>query len=112
MKTPYTLLGVTEQATDTQIKQAYLQKVRDSPPDRDQALFQQIQKAFETIKDAKSRLAYALFTIPAADFNALLSLAFRTEEPGKPLRADDFMSLLSAGLDDQTILAAIPYKKS
>jgi len=112
MKTPYELLGLSEEATDTDIKQAYLQKVRDNPPDRDQELFQQVQKAYETISNAKNRLAYALFTAPSADFNALLNLAFRTEEPGRPLRADDFMSLLSAGLDDKTILNTIPHKKS
>ena len=52
MKTPYEILEVAEQASDSEIKQAYLQKVKLNPPDRDHEKFQQIHSAYETIKNA------------------------------------------------------------
>jgi curved DNA-binding protein CbpA len=49
MKTPYEILEVAEQATDSEIKQAYLHKVKFNPPDRNHEKFQQIHAAYETI---------------------------------------------------------------
>lgn len=112
MKTPYEHLGVAEQASDAEIKQAYLQKVRENPPDRDQERFQAIQTAYEAIKDAKSRLAYALFYLPAADFDGLLASAFSSGMAVRPLAASDFMALLSAGLDGAALSRVMPYKPS
>jgi DnaJ-class molecular chaperone len=110
MKSPYEILDVAEQATDAGIKQAYLQKVRAYPPDRDQALFQQIQQAYETIKDSDSRLAYSLFTIPAADFDALLNQGFRQDVELPPLSVDDFMRLLNASPVEKTLLNVFAHK--
>ena len=75
MKTPYEILEVAEQASDSDIKQAYLQKVKLNPPDRDHEKFQQIHSAYETIKNATCREKYALFNYPEADFDALLDQA-------------------------------------
>jgi DnaJ-class molecular chaperone len=96
LTSPYQILAVSEQATDADIKQAYLQRVKESPPDRDQQRFQQIQQAFETIKDQGSRLRYSLFQLPEADFDALLDQAFRQTSAFKPLSADEFCQLLKA----------------
>ncbi|MGR8999317.1 MAG: J domain-containing protein [Gammaproteobacteria bacterium] len=109
MKTPYQILEVAEQATDTEIKQAYLQKVKLNPPDRDNETFQQIHSAYETIKNVTSREKYALFNYPEADFDALLDQAFNTELPSL-MSADYFDNLLRASIDDKTFLIGIPKK--
>jgi curved DNA-binding protein CbpA len=95
MISPYSILGVSEQATDADIKQAYLQRVKDCPPDRDPARFREIQEAFEAIKDEDCRLRHALFHVPRVDFDALLAQAFGQPGAGGPMAADDFLNLLS-----------------
>ena len=112
MKSPYELLEVSENAMDAEIKQAYLKKVKDNPPDREQVLFQQIQQAYQSIKDAKSRLSYALFHVQPADFDALLNRAFHSGEPVPPLEPDVFSKLLNASVDEKMLVNAIPNKHS
>lgn len=102
MQTPYEILGVAAEASDAEIKQAYLHKVKDNPPDRDQARFQAIHKAYEAIKDRKSRLNYDLFHVPEADFDALLDQALDTV-PGLQLSAEQFIKLLNVSLDGKTV---------
>ena len=103
MKTPYEILQVSEQATDSEIKQTYLQKVKLNPPDRDNEKFQQIHSAYETIKNVTRREKYALFNYPEADFDALLDQAFSTVQPSL-ISADYFDKLLLASIDDKTLL--------
>ncbi|OHX36321.1 molecular chaperone DnaJ [Methylomonas sp. LWB] len=95
MISPYQMLGVSEQAADADIKQAYLQRVKDNPPDRDAARFRQIQEAFEAIKDQDCRLRHALFHVPHVDFDALLMQAFGQPRIGGTMATDDFLKLLS-----------------
>lgn len=112
MTSPYQLLGVAEQASDAEIKQAYLQKVKDNPPDRDQARFQQIQQAYESIKDSGSRLNYALFHLPEADFDGLLESAFSQDSALPLLDAELFFRLLNAIPADKALLNAFTNKSS
>jgi curved DNA-binding protein CbpA len=108
MKTPYELLEVALDATDAEIKQAYLAKVKGNPPDRDQERFQLIHNAYLSIKDHKSRLSHALFSIPTADFDELLDQALHvTQAP--PVRPEHFKQLLRAGLDETMRLGAKPH---
>ena len=107
MKSPYEILEVAELATDTEIKQAYLQKVKLNPPDRDHEKFQQIHSAYETIKDVTSREKYALFNYPEADFDALLEQAFSTAQPSL-MSEDLFNKLLRASIDNKTFLIGNP----
>ncbi|NJA05161.1 J domain-containing protein [Methylomonas sp. MED-D] len=95
MISPYSILGVPEQATDADIKQAYLQRVKDNPPDRDPARFRQIQDAYDAIKDEDCRLRHALFAMPSIEFDALLAQAFGQQDAGGPMAADHFLKLLS-----------------
>lgn len=101
MNTPYDILEVAEHASDAQIKQAYLQKVKQFPPDHYHEQFQRIHQAYESIKDLESRTKYALFILPEADFNALLGQAFRFGQAA-PVSADAFDKLLRASIDEQT----------
>ena len=109
MKSPYEILEVAELASDTVIKQAYLQKVRLNPPDRDHEKFQQIHSAYETIKNTTSRENYALFNCPEADFDALLDQAFIDTQPSL-INADIFDNLLLASIDDKTFQIGNPKK--
>lgn len=96
MTSPYQLLDVSELATDADIKQAYLQRVKENPPDRDQKRFQRIQQAYEAIKDGDSRLRHGLFAWPEADFDALLAQAFGQTTAFQPLSPQAFGKLLNA----------------
>ncbi|MGR9043690.1 MAG: J domain-containing protein [Gammaproteobacteria bacterium] len=107
MKTPYQLLNVAVDAGDTEIKQAYLQQVKEHPPEHDAERFQAIHSAYQTIKDAKCRTAYDLFVMPAADFDELLDKALNTTQP-VTLDSKRFEQLLRAGSDDQILQNALP----
>jgi DnaJ-class molecular chaperone len=106
MKSSFETLGVAIDATDVEIKQAYLQKVKDNPPDRDQERFQLIYAAYASIKDEKSRISYALFTAPAAEFDELLERALDTAQIPQ-IKPEHFIQLLRAGVDETTLLNAM-----
>lgn len=103
MKTPYEILNIAADASDVEIKQAYLQKVKDNPPDHDQEQFQLIHNAYASIKDQKSRISYALFNIASIDFDELIDQALNTEQTIQ-FTPDHFHKLLHAGIVDSTIL--------
>jgi curved DNA-binding protein CbpA len=100
MKTPYEILEISTLADDGEIKQAYLQKVKQFPPDHHHEMFQQIQTAYQAIKDQKSRIAYDLFHFPQADFDALLDYGLTGAESVK-INYDAFDKLLKASMDDR-----------
>lgn len=106
MKTPYEILEVASNANDVEIKQAYLQQVKINPPDRDQEQFQLIHNAYQSIKDNKSRISYALFDNPSVDFEELLDQALDSVHPVQ-ISPEQFIQLLHAGIDDTTIQNAI-----
>ena len=58
---PYRLLGVPPTADDASIRAAYLEAVRQHPPERDGARFEQVRAAYEAIATAQDRMAHALF---------------------------------------------------
>lgn len=61
MTDPYRILGVTPAADDETIRHAYLDAIRDCPPERDAARFEAIRTAYESVSDSKRRLKHALF---------------------------------------------------
>ncbi len=58
---PYLILGVTPQATDADIRAAYLDAVKQATPDTNPVRFQAVCTAYEKIKDPARRLEYLLF---------------------------------------------------
>lgn len=58
---PYLILRVSPRAGDAEIRRAYLHAIRKFPPERAPARFQTISRAYEQIRDEKSRLNYLLF---------------------------------------------------
>lgn len=64
----YDTLGISKDATEKQIKKAYLKKARDLHPDRHpdetekyQQLFQEVQRAYEVLSDPQKRSTYDKF---------------------------------------------------
>lgn len=105
MQTPYQILDVAVGANDKAIKQAYLQQVKNNPPDRNQQQFQLIHDAYTSIKDHKSRISHELFTLPVADFNTVLDKALQTGQVGT-VNAESLNKLLSISMDDASLLNA------
>jgi len=102
MKTPYQILGIATDSTDAEIKHAYLQKVKENPPDHNQEQFQLIHNAYTSIKDIKSRTSYDLFNIPTADFDQFINQALNSEQTVQ-LTPKHFSKLLFASVDESTI---------
>ncbi len=59
--TPYEILGIERQVDDQTVRQAYLELVRNYPPDRYPERFRLIHDAYEQLKDEQRRLTYYLF---------------------------------------------------
>jgi len=73
----YRLLGVREGADDGEIRGAYLDLVKQFPPERYPDRFKQITRAYEALKDRRSRVrskikgtvgAYRVWTEALDDF--------------------------------------------
>jgi len=54
---PRMVLGVAEDTTDEQIRAAYLRKLKEFPPDRSPAEFEQVRDAYELLRDRRQRFA-------------------------------------------------------
>ena len=62
-ESPYKVLGVNRNATETEIKQAYFALVREHPPERDPEGFKRIRAAYEKLKAGGERAETDLFLI-------------------------------------------------
>ena len=49
MRDPFTVLGVSEDAGDAEIRRRYLALVRDFPPDRDPDRFREYRAAYDAL---------------------------------------------------------------
>ena len=61
MLTHYLILDLSLTADDKAIRQRYLEMVRQYSPESDPVMFRRITKAYEAIKDERSRMQCALF---------------------------------------------------
>lgn len=59
----YILLGVTNEATDEEIRTRYLDLVKRHTPEKDPARFQELTASYEAIKDIRKRMA-ATYLLP------------------------------------------------
>ena len=83
--------------SDEMVKQAYLQKVRDYPPEQNPEKFRRIREAYELLKDEKSRLAYALFHIDDINSMDILSTLFLDTKRSVPTEKQ-FLNVLRESL--------------
>ncbi|MEW6378062.1 MAG: DnaJ domain-containing protein [bacterium] len=67
MKNPYKALQISPSASDLAIKEAYVRKVKEYPPERFPEEFKEIREAYEAIATPRSRVAYKLFHLEEPD---------------------------------------------
>lgn len=100
MASPFTVLGVAENADDAAIKKAYLRQVREHPPERDPERFQTIRAAYEAIKTHQDRLRHRLFGQEAPELADLVASALQPGPRGR-LSEQHFRHLLLWRLSGQ-----------
>jgi DnaJ-class molecular chaperone len=84
---PYLVLGVSLEADDRSIRQAYLDAIRVATPEHDPQRFQALTAAYTLIKDELSRHRYTLFDTTASGqspLDAFLSAAALLPTPEPP----------------------------
>lgn len=96
MATPYDILGIDEQATDEEIKKAYLRKVREFPPEQAAEAFQTVRQAYESVMTKKDRVRYALFGAGAPPDVAAALLRAMGESELRRVDANTFSKALLA----------------
>ena len=70
---PRAILGVALNATDEEIRVAYLRKVKEHPPDRSPAEFERVRDAYEILRDPRRRALHMLLSVdPEAPLVSLL----------------------------------------
>lgn len=97
MRDPYLILKISPNVTDEAIHEAYLQAVRDCPPERDARRFQAVRRAYEALRTEKLRLQYELFNTDLPSTEDLLQQGMpETDEALRPnLKA--FQNMLETG---------------
>ena len=60
---PYLVLRVPLDADDKRIRRAYLEAVKETPPETHSGRFKEIAAAYEKIKDETARNRYELFDV-------------------------------------------------
>lgn len=56
------VLGVPDNASEEDIRAAYLNKVKEFPPDRSPEHFEKIRDAYDALRDPRSRVQAMLFS--------------------------------------------------
>ncbi len=97
MRDPYLILQVSRETTDETIHKAYLQAVRDCPPEHDAQRFQAVRQAYETLRTEKLRLQYELFNTDLPSTQDLLQQGM--PEPDETMRPNlkTFQRMLERG---------------
>lgn len=69
------VLGITVNASEEEIRAAYLSKVKEYPPDRSPEDFERIRDAYDTLRDPRRRTREMLFggPDPAEPFASLFA---------------------------------------
>ena len=91
---PYIALNVPENASNEQIRLAYLNGIRKHPPETHPAEFQQIRDAYEAVKDDIARARLRLFGMPGNARNRnLAELAPPAASPRRKLGVEIWMTI-------------------
>ncbi len=61
MLTHFLTLGLSGDATDEQIREAYLRMVKKHPPEKDPEHFRKVNDAYEALKDRRGRIHTAIY---------------------------------------------------
>jgi len=69
---PRQILGVSPESGDEEIRAAYLQKVKEYPPDRAPREFEKVRDAYEALRDPRRRTRQLLLADPKQPLTSLL----------------------------------------
>jgi curved DNA-binding protein CbpA len=78
MLDPFTVLGVTEDADDAEIRRQYLALVRTFPPDRAPERFKELRAAYEHLIDERKRLETKILSANTTALSRLRIAALRS----------------------------------
>jgi curved DNA-binding protein CbpA len=68
------ILGVAADASEEDIRAAYLRKIREYPPESSPEQFERIRDAYETLRNRRRRAQSLLFAVdPEVPFTSLLA---------------------------------------
>jgi curved DNA-binding protein CbpA len=71
---PLAVLGVSADATDEEVRAAYLLRVKEHPPDRAPIEFERVRDAYQALSDPRRRARLRLLAAdPGAPLTALLA---------------------------------------
>ncbi len=84
MLDPWHTLGISHDADDDAIHQAYLRKIRKHPPERYPEQFKATRQAFELLETRHKRLQYELFDTEQPTLPELLALALSSSGSQRP----------------------------
>ena len=93
MKTPFEILDIDVSASDSEIKSAYLKKVRQFTPEQFPEEFKKIKEAYNAIGNSKKRIEFALFNVDEPDMNALIVSTIKSRK--KRIDSETFYLMLS-----------------
>ncbi len=94
MISAFDILGVENNASDEAVRNAYLQKIREYPPERFPTTFKKVRQAFDAIATDKLRMTYRLFSQYTPNIGFLAEEALKTEKPGVRPTKEMFLKLL------------------
>lgn len=60
---PAAILGVSTQATEAEIRSAYLKKIKENPPERSPETFERIRDAYSVLSDPFKRIECTLLQV-------------------------------------------------
>ena len=90
---PYEVLGLGPEASEDEIRQRYLDLVREFPPEREPKRFADIREAYAQIRDPLVSMERRLFNLTALDTFDTLLAAERQRQRGRRLPTPVLLSL-------------------
>ncbi len=92
---PTEVLQIAQDASDEDVRAAYLRKVREYPPDRAPEQFEKVRDAYDMLRDPRRRLRHRLF---AVDPQAPLASLFPDEaRPRRFVSPGPWLDVLKGG---------------
>jgi curved DNA-binding protein CbpA len=71
---PRQVLGIAANATQEEIRAAYLRRIKEHPPDSSPEEFERVRDAYETLRDPRRRAQALLFAVdPEAPLTSLIA---------------------------------------
>lgn len=86
-------LGVSSNATDAELRAAYVEQVRRHPPDRDPEAFERIRDAYDRLRDPRTR-AQRVLVSPRPDAPLTEILQGVEKSPRRFVGPDPWIDLL------------------